>query len=80
MFSVQAMNQPRLQRKPRTPTHNFFVTHMPWQLQPFFIAPVLPGETLKNLTITGRMITDPLATGPFNILPWWRRRPAGPCS
>ena len=68
---AQIVNQPRMQRKPRTPTHNFYVAHMPWQLQPFFIAPVLPGETLKNLTLTGRMITDPLATGPFNILPWW---------
>lgn len=67
----QIQNAAQTQRKLRTPSHPFYVEHQPWHLQPFFIAPVLPGETLKNLNITGRMITDPLKTGPMNILPWW---------
>lgn len=69
MYIVQ--EQAKLQRRPRTPSHNHYVEFQPWHLQPFMIAPVLPGETLKNLTLNGRVITDPLATGAMNILPWW---------
>lgn len=61
----------RMQRKMRRPTHNYYLEHRPYQIQPFMIAPVLPGETLKNLNMQGRAITDPLANGPLNIMPWW---------
>lgn len=74
MFNLQqaiAIENPKTTRKMRNPTHDSYVSFRPYQLQPFMIAPVLPGETLKNLNITGRVITDPLATGPLNILPWW---------
>ena len=76
MFNLQqaiAIENPKTTRKMRNPTHDSYVSFRPYQLQPFMIAPVLPGETLKNLNITGRVITDPLATGPLNILPWWPR-------
>lgn len=61
----------RMQRKMRRPKHTHYVEHRPWQIQPFMIAPVLPGETLKNINFQGRVITDPLAVGAGNLIPWW---------
>lgn len=58
-------------RKIRRPKHPYVIEHRPYQIQPFFIAPVLPGETMKNLNVMGRCITDPLALGMGNIMPWW---------
>lgn len=74
MFSVtptivQTANN--MQRKMRKPTHNYYLEHRPYQITPFMIAPVLPGETLANLNMQGRAISDPLATGALNIMPWW---------
>lgn len=66
---VQAMGQTA--RKARRPQHRFFLEYRPWQLQPFMIAPVLPGETMKSLNLQSRVISDPLAVGPGNIAPWW---------
>lgn len=61
----------RVARKTRAPVYTHAVEYRPWQLQPFMIAPVLPGETMKNLTVQARVITDPLALGFGNIMPWW---------
>lgn len=66
---VQDVNQVR--RKARRPVHKHLVEYRPFQLQPFFIAPVLPGETLKELNAQCRVISDPLKGGAGNILPWW---------
>lgn len=66
---VQDVN--KVARKGRYPQHPFLIEHRPYQIQPFFIAPVLPGETLKNANFQARVISDPLKTGPANILPWW---------
>ncbi|AXH76180.1 MAG: major capsid protein [Microviridae sp.] len=66
---VHEANQ--VQRKTRSPSHPHLIEHQPWQLQPFMIAPVLPGETLKNLNLQTRVITDPLVGGPGNLMPWW---------
>lgn len=66
---VEAVNKVR--RKGRYPVHNFLVEHKPWQIQPFMIAPVMAGETLKNINLQGRVISDPLKVGHGNIFPWW---------
>lgn len=66
---VQDVNQVR--RKARNPVHTHLIEYRPLQLAPFFIAPVLPGETLKKLSAQARVITDPLKGGAGNILPWW---------
>ena len=58
---VQDINQVR--RKARRPVHKHLVEYRPFQLQPFFIAPVLPGETLKELNAQCRVISDPLKGG-----------------
>lgn len=47
-------------RRPRTPQHPFFVTHRPFSIQPFFIAPVLPGETMKLLLLQARAVSAPV--------------------
>lgn len=61
----------QMKRKLRNPSHTHYVTARPYQIQPFLIAPVLPGETLKSANLQGRIVTDPLANGAFNIMPWW---------
>lgn len=48
-------------RRIRRPVHNFRIQTRPWQITPFFLAPVLPGETLRNLVLQARSVTDPLA-------------------
>ncbi|QIG75996.1 putative major capsid protein [Rhizobium phage RHph_N39] len=46
--------------KIRVPTTNFELKQRPWQIQPFCIFPVLPGEMLKKMLWTDTAITDPL--------------------
>lgn len=66
---VQDVNQVR--RKTRSPNCPHLIEYRPYQVQPFLIHPVLPGETLANLNMQARVITDPLKGGAGNILPWW---------
>lgn len=55
-------------RRMRNPVHNFQVRNLPWQIQPICIAPVLPGETLKNILVQARIVTDPIVNG---LVGWW---------
>lgn len=55
-------------RKSRRPSHPFQLKHRPWQIQPFLLAPVLPGETLKNLLMQSRVVSDPLK---HPLIGWW---------
>lgn len=55
---VQQVNPSK--RVARYPQHRFHLKTRPWQIQPFMIAPVLPGETLKNALWQARVVTDPL--------------------
>lgn len=59
---------PRMGRVLRRPQHHFQLRQKPWQIQPFFIAPVLPGETMKNLMLQARVVSDPLKN---RLLGWW---------
>lgn len=52
----------------RSPRHPFKLSHKPWQLQPFLLAPVLPGETMKNLLLQSRVVTDPILDP---LCGWW---------
>lgn len=58
----------RMQRKMRYPTHPFQVSHLPYHIVPFHIAPVLPGETLKNAMFQVRAVTDPIKNP---LIGWW---------
>lgn len=65
------MQNARMTRKARFPTHSFSLESRPWQLVPCAIAPVIPGETLKNANTQARVITDPIAAGAAALIPWW---------
>lgn len=57
---VRALNPPLTARKPRRPTHPFYIKQRPFSLTPFFIAPVLPRETLDMLLWQARAVSAPL--------------------
>lgn len=65
-FSVK--EAPRSRRVIRRPAHTFAVTARPYGIYPFMIAPVLPGETMKNLLLQSRAVTDPVLS---RLLGWW---------
>lgn len=52
----------------RRPSHSFQLRHKPYQLQPFLIAPVLAGETMKNLMMQARVVTSPIKNP---LIGWW---------
>lgn len=59
------------ERRQRRPQHRFNIKFLPFQLQPFMIAPVLPGETLKNLMIQAQTWSTPLSAGAMKNVGWW---------
>lgn len=59
---------PTVGRKMRSPVHHFNLRHMPFQIQPFMIAPVIPGETMKNALVQSRVVTDPIKN---KLIGWW---------
>lgn len=67
---VQVVTSPMApkRRGTRSPQHAFRIEKRPWQIQPFLLAPVLPGETLRNLMWQTRVISDPLNS---SIIGWW---------
>ena len=58
---VQGLNQPLTRRKLRSPAHKFSVRAKPFEICPFLIAPVLPGETMTNALLQARVVSDPIA-------------------
>ena len=57
---VQAANAVRSKRITRRPQHRFNIKAKPFEIAPFLIAPVLPGETLTNLLMQSRVVSDPI--------------------
>ena len=55
-------------RVQRRPSHPFYLEHRAYDLQPFLIAPVLPGETMKNALLQCRAVTDPIKN---KLIGWW---------
>ncbi len=55
--TVRFANSPVQKRILRHPKHPFHVRHRPFTVCPFFIAPVLPGETVKNIMIQSRAVS-----------------------
>lgn len=47
-------------RVPRYPKHTFNIKQYPYEITPFAIAPVLAGETLKNVLLQCRTVSTPL--------------------
>lgn len=68
-ISVQAVQDaPRMARGYRRPKHTWNIAHVPWAITPCCIAPVIPGETLKNLVFQTRSVSDPIKSG---VTGWW---------
>lgn len=59
-MSLSLMDVPKVGRMTRRPQHRFNLVTKPFGIYPFCIAPVLPGETMKNLLLQSRVITDPI--------------------
>lgn len=59
---------PNTGRRARRPQHRFQLRTQPWQIQPMLIAPVLPGETMTNLLVQARVVTDPIQN---SLIGWW---------
>lgn len=55
-------------RTKRNPVHEFQLRYRPYQIQPFVIAPVWPGETMENMLLQSRVIMDPVKNP---ILGYW---------
>lgn len=68
MVNPVVQSLPRAGRITRKPRHNFTLRHRPFLLQPFMIAPVLPGETMKSLLLQARAVTSPIANP---LMGWW---------
>lgn len=56
-------------RTTRRPEYSFNLKTRPFLLQPFMIAPVLAGETMKNLLLQSRVVTDPIKNP---LIGWWK--------
>lgn len=61
-------SKPMQGRNTRNPQHPFILQLTPQTLQPCFICPVLPGETLKNATLNARVLSDPIRNA---VSGWW---------
>lgn len=62
------LNLKKVGRSTRKPTHPFALRWKPWAVQPFLIAPVWPGETMTNLLLQSRVVTDPISNP---LIGWW---------
>lgn len=61
-FPLTIANQAPVSRINRSPAHSFEVRSRPFQIVPFCLAPVLPGETLESMWFEAREVSDPLAS------------------
>lgn len=68
MVGISVVQAGRMTRRMRRPSHPFYLKQVPFVIQPFMIAPVLPGETLKGLLLQARVVTDPIKNP---LIGWW---------
>lgn len=59
----------RTERLNRQPKHRFQVQTLPMSITPFMIAPVMPGDTMRNLWFESRAVSDPIK----NRLIGWKK-------
>lgn len=67
--ALKLENLSKVARVPRRPQHRWRIDAKPWEIAPFLLAPVVPGETLKNATLQARVVTDPVAA---RLVGWWQ--------
>lgn len=66
---VQVNDYKRQPRRLRRPKHAFNIKSRPYEIVPFMIAPVLPGETLDNGFLQSSVVSDKIAN---NLIGWWK--------
>lgn len=59
---------PQTGRVTRRPAHRFQIRQRPYVIQPFLIAPVLPGESMTKALLQARCVTDPIDNP---LIGWW---------
>lgn len=57
-------------RTTRRPQHRFNLRFLPYEIQPFLLAPVLPGETFDSIMVQSQTWSDPLKPTLKNV-GWW---------
>ncbi|MBW7909593.1 MAG: hypothetical protein H3C50_11880, partial [Kiritimatiellae bacterium] len=57
-------------RTTRRPQHRFNLRFLPYEIQPFLLAPVLPGETFDSVMLQSQTWSDPLKPALKNV-GWW---------
>lgn len=55
-------------RTGRSPSHDFWIKHRPYQITPFHISPVMPAETMTGAFLQSRTKSDALTS---EFLGWW---------
>lgn len=60
--------RPNYQRQLRTPQHTFHLRHEAFSIQPFLLAPVRAGDSLQNMNLQCRAVTDPIKN---RLIGWW---------
>lgn len=69
---VPRMEVPNLRARDRAmqrrPYEDFFVVQRPWDIQPVAMVPVIAGETLMNMQMQARVLTDSLK---HQLSGWW---------
>lgn len=69
---MNVVSVPQSRRMLRSPRHPFYIRHKPFALQPFLLAPVLPGETMKSALIQSRVVSEVLEGSlATSISGWW---------
>ena len=68
MTALSVVDLPRQGRVSRRPEHTFHLRFRPFQIQPCLIAPVLPGETMKQAQVQMRAVADPIRNP---LVGWW---------
>lgn len=68
IVNKQLAAAPKTRRITRKPVHPFSLKFVPYQIQPFLIAPVLPGETMTNLLYQSKTHSDLVLNG---LAGWW---------
>lgn len=67
-MAVQVTPVARQGRKIRRPTHTWNTVQHPFAITPFMIAPVIPGETLRNAVVQSRAVSAPVKN---DMIGWW---------
>lgn len=68
MTGIALRPAPKAGRVIRRPVHTFNLKVTPFVIQPFMIAPVLPGDTMQHLLVQARTVTDPINNP---LIGWW---------